>query len=116
MKLSFQTVCIVFGVTLAHLVAIAALSPGDGGGAGIRRSPIATVAIPEFDEEADPLPADHDQVEEAPFERSEAFDPPARRREDALTPATKASEPVAESQAVPPGAAVARPFAPLPRS
>jgi len=45
MRLSFQTACIVFGVTLVHLFIIAALSPAEGG--GVAETPdIPAVTIP----------------------------------------------------------------------
>ncbi len=79
MKLSFQTVCIVFGVTLVHLLFIATLVP-TGGGIPVRHpSPDSPVAG---------MPAVEEM--EAP---EEIVDLPARRREGVSTPA--AADPVA---------------------
>jgi hypothetical protein len=125
MNLPFQTVVLVFGVTLAHLLAIALLAPVDGGGefAEARRSaPDITLpgllddALSDFpDDEAEFEPDAETRALPLVAEESEVLDPPARRREEAV-PEAPASEPVAEAQAVPDGDLLPRPFSPVPRS
>lgn len=103
MKLSFQTVCIIFGVTLVHLIVIAAISPRGSEGmtlygpAGFEASELETT-------EATPEPAAG--VGEAnqgavpnSVEAAAPVDLPARRREDAALPSHPLSEPVAATRA-----------------
>ncbi len=94
MKLSLQTVCVVFGVTLVHLLFIAALSPGRGEAARNLGTVLPDASEPEFiGEEFVPVPA----VERRrPVPTAvEGFDQPALRREEASVPAL---DPVAISR------------------
>lgn len=108
MKLSLQTVCIIFGVTLVHLIVIAAISPR--GSEGVTLYGPAGFEAPELETaEANPEPvsgpveADQAPVPE-PVGAAAPIDPPARRREDAALPSHPLSEPVAATRApsVPP--------------
>jgi len=112
MRLSFQTVCIIFGVTLVHLIIIATLSPV--GSEGERYfGPVPDLIVegtgPEeaaTHPEPNPLRATDetyltprpDAVHAVP---AEPIDLPARRREDASAPIAPAADPVAATRPVP---------------
>jgi len=109
MQLSFQMVCIIFGVTLVHLVIIATLSP-----VGIEGDTLLG-PVPELVLEGSPtgeaVPSsmpDAAGSREAPAVLplreafpSEPIDLPARRREEAAAPVTSDLDPVAVSRPVP---------------
>lgn len=108
MKLSFQTVCIIFGVTLVHLIIIATLSPvGSEGESFLGPVPELVIEGTVSEEtatssEPNPLssgenPAEASRPEAAP---GEPIDLPARRREEASAPGTPAAEPVAATRPV----------------
>jgi len=109
MRLSFQTVCIIFGVTLVHLIVIAALSPVGSEGENML-GPVPELVI-EGEVGGSPAPAPGDSLPaavEMPAEASrpdaapaEPIDLPARRREEASTPVNPAPEPVAATRPVP---------------
>lgn len=109
MRLSFQTVCIIFGVTLVHLIVIAALSPVGSEGENML-GPVPELVI-EREVGESPASAPGDSVPpavETPADASrpdvapaEPIDLPARRREDASAPVNPAPEPVAATRPVP---------------
>lgn len=120
MKVSHQTVLLIFGVTLVHLVAIAALSPTtqpsriseptlfpDGAFVGPAGDDAPVPAVEETIVETRPLPA---------TVPAEPVDLPARFRELPGTSPAPGPDPVAESRPVPGDAANPRTLAPLPRS
>lgn len=109
MRLSFQTVCIIFGVTLVHLIIIATLSPVGSGGERYF-GPVPDLIVEGTNpEEAvahpDPNPlraADEASVTPRPDAIStEPVDLPARRREEAAVPIAPAADPVAATRPVP---------------
>ena len=76
MRLSFQTVCIVFGVTLVHLFIITALSPVEGGGASETFDiPAMTITDLPAEEIAEPM-----DLPALPRESAPPIDPVARPR------------------------------------
>lgn len=120
MNVSHQTVLLIFGVTLVHLVAIAALFPTtqptrishqtlspavSNAGPGGCAAPVP--AVEETIAETRPLPA---------TVPAEPVDLPARFRELPGTSPAPAPDPVAEIRPVPGDAANPRTLAPLPRS
>lgn len=109
MRLSFQTVCIIFGVTLVHLIIIATLSPvGSEGERYFGPVPDLIVEGTATEEaathpEPNPLRAT-DEASLTPRPDSvpaEPIDLPARRREDAAAPIAPAADPVAATRPVP---------------
>jgi hypothetical protein len=109
MKLSFQMVCIIFGVTLVHLVIIATLSPvGIEGETFLGPGPeLVLEGNPTGEAVPSPVP-DAEGSREVPAVLplreafpSEPIDPPARRREEAAVPVTSDPDPVAVSRPVP---------------
>ncbi len=123
MKLSNQTVLLIFGVTLAHLVGIAALSPRT------RPSRISQPTL--FPDEAflgpvgdsAPVPAVEEAVVETrPLPAPDAAAPadpvdlPARFRELPDAEPAPSLDPVAETRPAPPQGRMPRELAPLPRS
>jgi hypothetical protein len=120
MNLSHQTVLLIFGVTLVHLVAIAALSPAP--------QPSRISPQPVFPDEAfvgpaddsTPIPAVEEAVVETrPLPGPDAADPvdlPARFRELPDAEPAPSLDPVAETRPAPPQGRMPRELAPLPRS
>jgi hypothetical protein len=109
MKLSLQTVCIIFGVTLVHLVLIATLSPVGGEGENYLGPVSETLAEGAV---ADEAPASLESIPASPGGNptpvslpdaapAEPIDLPARRRENAAAPSTNATEPVAATRPIP---------------
>ena len=115
MKLSFQTVCIIFGVTLVHLIIIATLSPmGSEGerlfgpvpdlvvGEGPAEETIdadGTESQPIHDGRSSHLAPRPDAAPPTPVELP--VDLPARRREEAAAPVTPPADPVAATRPAP---------------
>ena len=123
MRLSHQTLMLIVGVTLVHLVAIAALSPATqpsrishptlfpddsfvGPAGGSETFPEASEETPV---ETHPLPA-------AASTPDEPVDLPARFRELPESKPAPVNEPVAEARPAANGTAVPRVLTPLPRS
>ena len=115
MKLSFQTVCIIFGVTLVHLILIATLSPVGSEGEALF-GPVPDLVVEEFASGetevttgtvTDPLresrdPAVTPRPDAVPATPGELpVDLPARRREEAALPVTPPSDPVAATRPAP---------------
>jgi hypothetical protein len=109
MKLSFPVVCILFGVTLVHLVIIASLSPLGVGGepfhvpvpegtGGEKLTEESSTSPGPGPEDADEVPAVTSLPEPV---RAAVIDLPAQRREEAPFPGTSAHDPVATTRPVP---------------
>lgn len=102
MKLSFHTVCIIFGVTLVHLVVIAAISPT--GSEGMTLYGPADVDAPDLDSAEGASEASltiEDVGRPMVTESAEADTPvdlPARRREDAGLAPNPLADPVASTR------------------
>jgi hypothetical protein len=109
MKLSFQMVCIIFGVTLVHLVIIATLSPiGIEGETYLGPVPELIVeGSPSEETSSSPGPEAAGAVEVPAVSplpeavQAEPIDLPARRREEASLPGTSDPDPVAATRPVP---------------
>jgi hypothetical protein len=117
MNVSRQTVLLIFGVTLVHLVAIAAFSPGTQPSriSHPTLSPAVSYAGPAGG--AAPVPAVEETIAETrPLPATEPADLPARFRELPGTSPAPAPDPVAEIRPVPGDAANPRRLVPLPRS
>jgi hypothetical protein len=109
MRLSFQTVCILFGVTLAHLFLISALSPVEGENAATRPGIVLDPELESLFEadtgglaaEADELTAEEEAVETPahPLTTGEMSAAPAATAEELVATAEElvatAEEPVA---------------------
>jgi hypothetical protein len=128
MNVSHQTVLLIFGVTLAHLVAIAAFAPStqpsrishptlfpDDSFVGPADEPAGDSATEtaEAPAEPHPLPVTGESTAAA---AGEPVDLPARFRELPESKPAPADEPVAEARAVPGGTGAPRVLTPLPRS
>jgi hypothetical protein len=128
MKLSNQTVLLIFGVTLAHLVGIAALSPTpqpsrisqptlfpDGAFVGPADD---TAPVPAVEEAAVEEPIVETRPVHAPDAEPPAdpVDLPARFRELPDAEPAPSLDPVAETRPAPPQGRMPRELAPLPRS
>lgn len=119
MNFSPQTALLVVGVTFLHLLAIAVLAPpGELGGNPEPRRPLATLELPDLEDEALFVGPEGEAAPAPAAAQEETFadpDPPARRREGAA-PEAPASDPVADARTIPDGDLRPRPFSPLPRS
>lgn len=120
MKLSNQTVLLIFGVTLAHLVGIAALSPRTRPSRISQPTPFPDEAFVGPVGDSAPVPAVEEAlVETRPLPAPDAADPvdlPARFRELPDAEPAPLLDPVAETRPAPPQGRMPRELAPLPRS
>jgi len=143
MKLSNQTVLLIFGVTLAHLVGIAALSPTpqpsrisqptlfpDGAfvGPADDTAPVPAVEEAAVEEAAVEEAAVEEPIVEEPIVETrpvhapdaeppaDPVDLPARFRELPDAEPAPSLDPVAETRPAPPQGRMPRELAPLPRS
>lgn len=109
MKLSFHLVCILFGVTLVHLVIIASLSPMGAEGKtfhgpvperteGEKLSVESTTSPGSGPVDADKVPAVTSLPEPV---QAEPIDLPAQRRQEAPFPGASVHDPVATTRPVP---------------
>ncbi|GEM_PF-950172 len=95
MRLSFQTICILFGVTLAHLFLISALSPVEGENAAPRPGIVLDPELESlFEADAGDLAAEADELN-AEEEAVETPAHPLATGEMSAAPAATAEEPVA---------------------
>ncbi len=118
MKFSSQTVLLILGVTLAHLIAISALSPTT------QSSGIASGVLSQEGSFVGPVDETAQGAEAAPkgthpipqVEAEEPIDLPAQLRVVPGAPAPSENEPVAQIRPLPEGGADPQALAPLPKS
>lgn len=128
MKLSNQTVLLIFGVTLAHLVGIAALSPTPQPSRISQPTLFPDGAFVGPADDTAPVPAVEEPIVEEPIVETrpvhapdaeppaDPVDLPARFRELPDAEPAPSLDPVAETRPAPPQGRMPRELAPLPRS